>query len=121
MDTSEHIPENLKKPDKKKAIKMALADLYNKAPKDNFMLIEFDYSKCLLLPYDEALKFLACLKQAELFTDRYNEPKKILPFPSDIFKTRTLSRKEFEDIKVAAILGVTVDELNALDEVHAPA
>jgi hypothetical protein len=94
----------------------ALKKIYSKAPKDNFLLIEFDYSKNLCLPYEEGLKFLSCLKTAELYSDNYNKPKTIQPFSGDHFKTRVLSRKDYEDIKVAALLGVTVDELLAEKE-----
>ena len=97
------------KPDYEKALKQ----IYSKAPKENFLLIEFDYSKSLLLPYDDGLKFLSCLKQAELYTESYKNPKTIGPFSADNFKTKVLSRKEYEDIKVANLLGVTVEELYA--------
>lgn len=116
MSSLTAVPANIKKPSKAQAINNALKELYSKTSRDNFMLIEFDYSKHLLLPYDEALTFLGCLKQAELYTERYNEPKRIGALPTDTFKTRILSRKEYEDIKIAAMLGVTVDELNQAEE-----
>jgi hypothetical protein len=94
----------------------ALKKLYSKTPKENFLLIEFDYNKSLCLPYEEGLKFLSCLKTAELYSDPYSKPKTIQPFIGDHFKTKVLSRKEYEDIKVAALLGVTVDELLAEKE-----
>jgi hypothetical protein len=94
----------------------ALKKIYSKTPKDNFLLIEFDYSKSLCLPYEEGLKFLSCLKTAELYEDRYNKAKNIQPLSGDHFKTKVLSRKDYEDIKVAALLGVTVDELLAEKE-----
>jgi len=91
----------------------ALKKIYNKQQKDNFLIIEIDYQKNVLLPYDDGLKFLACLKNAELLTENYSKPKKIGSFDSSDFKTRILSRKEYEDIKVAGLLGITVEELNA--------
>ena len=94
----------------------ALKKIYSKTPKDNFMAIKFDYAKYILLPYDEGLKFLACLKQAELLTENYSKPKAIASFDSSTFETKILSRKEYEDIKVAALLGVTVEELYAEEE-----
>lgn len=94
----------------------ALKKIYSKTPKDNFIVIEFDYNKSILLPYDEGLKFLACLKQAELFHETYSKPNTIGPFDASNFKTKILSRKDYEDIKVANLLGVTVEELNAKEE-----
>lgn len=100
----------------KPAYEEALKKIYSKTPKDNFIVIKVDYCKYLLLPYDEGLKFLACLKQAELLTENYNKPKTIGSFDSSTFETRILSRKEYEDIKVSALLGITVEELNAKEE-----
>lgn len=94
-----------------KAYDETLKKIYSSKPKENFLLIEFDYTKSLLLPYDEGLKLLSCFKSAELYEERYSQPKRILPFNSETFKTRTLSRQEYEDIKIAALLGVTVEEL----------
>lgn len=91
----------------------ALKQIYSKSLKENLLLIEFDYAKSILLPYDEGLKFIGCLKQAELYTASYSKPKTIQPFNSDHFKTSILSRKDYEDIKIAHLLGLTVEELNA--------
>lgn len=114
------VPETIKKPAKKTAIAHARAELYNKIPKENFLSIEFDYSKSIVLPYDEGLRFIACLKNAELLEEQYSKPKAIKSFESNYFKTRILSRKEYEDIKIAAMLGITVEELNADEEQPIP-
>ena len=90
----------------------ALKQIYSKAPKENFLLIEF--------AYDDGLKFLSCLKQAELYTETYSKPKTIGPFNSDTFKTKVLSRKDYEDLKVSTLLGVTVEELYAKEEQPLP-
>jgi hypothetical protein len=116
MSTSTHVPEAIKKPSKHTAIARARAELYNKTPKENFLAIEFDYNKSIVLPYDEGLAFVKCLKNAELIHEQYSKPKAITAFESNYFKTRILSRKEYEDIKIAAMLGITVEELNANEE-----
>jgi hypothetical protein len=100
----------------KDKIQAALKELYSKTPKDNFLAIEVDYAKSIVLPYDDGLKFLACLKNAEMYSHSYNQPKTITHFDHDRFKTSVLSRKEYEDMKIAAMLGVTVEELNAKPE-----
>ena len=115
-----HIPDAIKKPSKKTAIAHARAELYNKVPKENFLAIEFDYNKSIVLPYDEGLRFVACLKNAELLDEPYNKSKTITGFQSNYFKTRILSRKEYEDIRIAAMLGITVEELNADEEQPIP-
>lgn len=98
----------------------ALKKLYGKTPKDNFLVIEIAYDRSILLPYDEGLKFLSCLKQAELYNEPYSKPKSIVTFNTDYFKTKILSRQDYEDIKVAALLGVTVEELLAKGEQPIP-
>lgn len=100
----------------KPAYEEALKKLYSKTPKDNFLAIKFDYNKSILLPYDDGMKFLACLKQAELLTEQYSKPKTIGSFDSSTFETKIFSRKDYEDTKVAALLGVTVEELYAEEE-----
>ena len=110
------IPEAIKKMTKKQAIAQARAELYNKMPKENFLAIEYDYNKSIVLPYDEGLRFVACLKNAEVLEEQYNKPKTITAFQSNYFKTRILSRKDYEDIKIAALLGITVEELNTEEE-----
>jgi len=110
------IPPAIKRMSKKEAAAQARAELYNKMPKENFLAIDFDYNKSIVLPYDEGLRFVACLKNAELLDEPYSKAKTITGFQSNYFKTRILSRKEYEDIKIAALLGITVDELNKEDE-----
>jgi hypothetical protein len=102
--------------DKKKAIAQARAEIYSRTPKDNFLAVEYDYNKSIILPYDEGLKFVACLKNAEVLEEQYNKPKTITAFQSNYFKTRILSRKDYEDIKIAALLGITVEELYKEEE-----
>lgn len=110
------VPESIKKLSKKSAIAQARAELYNKMPKDNFLAIEYDYNKSIVLPYDEGLKFVACLKNAELLHEPYSKTKTITGFESNYFKTRILSRKEYEDIKIAALLGISVEDLYKEEE-----
>lgn len=110
------VPESLKKLSKKSAIAQARAELYNKVPKENFLAIDFDYGKSVVLPYNEGLQFLSCLKNAELLTDQYSKPKTITAFESNYFKTRILSRKEYEDMKIAALLGINVEDLYKEEE-----
>ena len=114
------IPEAIKKMTRKQAIAQARAELYNKMPKENFLAIEYDYSKSIVLPYDEGLRFVACLKNAEVLEEPYSKAKNIKAFESSYFKTRILSRKEYEDIKIAALLGVSVEDLYKEEEETVP-
>lgn len=115
-----NIPNNIKRPSRQAAIEAARKELYNKSPKDNFIAIEFDYSKSIVLPYEDGLQFLSCLKNAEVLHEPYNKQASIASFDSKQFKSRVFSRKEYEDIKIAAMLGITVEELNAPEEEPLP-
>ena len=105
---------------KQEKVQEALAKIYNKAPKENFMAIEYDYNKALILPYEDGLKFWATLKNAETLHTPYSKPATITGFDTGHFKSRVFSRKEYEDIKVAAMLGITVEELNTPEEEPVP-
>lgn len=90
----------------------ALKKLYSKElPKENFLLIRFDYYKQLVLPYEEGIKLMSTLKNAQLMEDNYGKPKKFTSFSTTDFTTSILTREEYEYIKIAAMLNVTVEEL----------
>lgn len=88
-----------------------LKKLYSKTPKDNFLRISYDYNKFLVFPYDEGIKFLACLRHAETMTEGYSKPALITGFKADYFQASTLSREDYENIKIAAMLNITLEEL----------
>lgn len=86
--------------------------IVNSKPKDNWILIEVSWDKKLVLPYDQGMVLLAALKNAELMTDEYGKDPKIVPIAKESFRTVTLAHQHYEDIKVAALLNVSLQELH---------
>lgn len=93
--------------------KEALKKVSERKSRDNFIIIELDYSKKLILPYKDGIAFLATLASAEQLNDRYGSPKTIVPLEADAIKTTIMSATEYEQIKIAALLNVTVDEVKS--------
>ena len=86
--------------------------IVNTKPKDNKLLIELAWNKKLVLPYDDGLTILKALKNAELMVDEYGKDPQIVPVAKDDFRSSTLAHQYYEDIKVAALLHVTLQELH---------
>lgn len=80
-------------------------------PKDNFMIIEFRYDHKFVLPHKDGVALLASMANAERLQDGYNEPKRILELDRESISTRQFSRQEYERYKMAAILGVSPDDI----------
>lgn len=91
--------------------KEALKKVSERKSSDNFIIIELDYSKKLILPYKDGIVFLSTLANAEQLNDRYNTPKSISSLENDAIKVTIMSAAEYEQIKIAALLNVTVDEV----------
>ena len=82
-----------------------------KEPKDNLLLFTLDYTQ-VLLPYDQVLVLLGCLKNAEALESTYNtEHTKIKNFDGSSVKMGLFSYKQYQDIKVAQLMGISYKEL----------
>lgn len=83
----------------------------NAKHKQNWMIIELSYSTKLVLPYDAGVQFMTSLKDAEILEEGYSKPTKIIPIEKEAFRTSLLGHAHYEDIKVAQLLNISVDEL----------
>jgi len=83
---------------------------------DNYFVIEMDYGTKAVLPYKDGLQFLAAMNNAELLKDPYKEKHSIGPWDRNKFKTSIMSRHEYEQFKIAALLRVSVEELKEYAE-----
>jgi hypothetical protein len=82
-----------------------------KEQKDNLLLFTLDYTQ-VLLPYDQGLVLLECLKNAEALKYAYNtEHTKIETFDGSNAKIGLFSYKQYQDIKVAQLMGISYKEL----------
>lgn len=89
----------------------ALKQIQSKKPKENFLVIEIGYDNKIILPFKDGVALMAVFGNAEKLSEPYNKPKRILPFERETIKTHVMSHSEYEDIKVANLLNITVEEL----------
>ena len=82
-----------------------------KEQKDNLILFTLDYTQ-VILPYEDGLKLFECLKNAEALESSYNtEHTKIKNFDGSNVKISVFSYKQYQDIKVAQLMGISYKEL----------
>jgi hypothetical protein len=92
--------------------KDAVKKVQSSKVKDNFILVNVSYDKKLILPYAQGLAFLAALENAEQFNESYADKKKsITGINRKDLEFMVMSRNEYEQIKIAQLLNVTVDEV----------
>jgi hypothetical protein len=96
--------------------KEALETVKKMKTADNYLLVKFDYREHLVLPYKDGLAFMASLINAEMLNEDYSDPKYIYPMDRTKFETSILSRKEYEQFKIANLLGVSIDEIKRLEK-----
>ena len=89
----------------------AIAKVNSKRPA-NFFLIELSYNKKLILPHDAGVAFINALKDAEMMTDDYGKQPWIGPMEKDTIRVSSLPHAHYEDIKVAALLNITLQDLH---------
>lgn len=95
--------------------KEALKKVQAKKPRQNFLLIEISYDKKLILPYQEGIAFMAALENAEQFIDTYSKPKAITGLDRDQLKTSIMSYSEYEQVKIAALLNISIEDVKQLE------
>jgi hypothetical protein len=79
--------------------------------KENFMVIEISYSTKIVLPYKDGMAFLQALANAEKLNEGYNEQHGIQAFDREAVKMRIMSHVEYENYKMAQLLGIKPDEV----------
>jgi hypothetical protein len=93
----------------------AVKKVSNRKVKENFLLIEFYYDKKLILPYKEGMAFVGALSNAEQLHEPYSKPKSITPLERDLLKTTILSHTEYEQIKIAQLLKVSLEDVQRFE------
>jgi hypothetical protein len=91
----------------------------NAKRKPNYMIIKISWNNQLVVPYEAGLTIMAALKDAEVYCDDYGKDPMITPLPQDGFRSSILAPEFYEDIKVAQLLGIKVEELHAA-KMHTP-
>lgn len=85
-------------------------------PKENYMLIPLGYDSKYIVPYKDGVAILTALANAEKYEHSYSSNTKITPIAQDDFCPTILSSTEYELIKMANLLKVSVESLrNSMD------
>lgn len=93
--------------DYKEAVKKVQA----KKPKENLLLVTLGYDNKILLPHKDGIALLAALNSAEQFNDPYGKPHSITEMDRSKITIAQMSHEEYERYKIAALLGITVEEV----------
>lgn len=93
----------------------ALKKVQSTKAKDVFMRIELDYNISLVLSHKDGITLLNALANAEQITDRYGEKPRISGLDKDKIKVYLLSREDYDRIKIAQLLNLTLDDVKNLE------
>lgn len=96
--------------DYKEALKQVQA---TKKPKENFFLIQIGYDFKILIPHKDGIAFMTSLASAEQLNEPYKEPHRITEVEKDKIRFSTFSHEDYERYKIAALLGITHEEVKA--------
>ena len=91
--------------------KEALSKAQVTTPKQNYMVVRLSYSNNLVLPYKDGVKFLDAMTNAEQLYEPYSEQHRIAEVERGSITTNIMSHDEYVRFKVAALLGVSPDEV----------
>lgn len=91
--------------------KEALSKAQATTPKQNYMVVKLGYSNNLVLPYKDGVKFLDAMANAEQIYESYSEQHRIAEVERGSITTNIMSHDEYVRFKVAALLGVSPDEV----------
>lgn len=89
----------------------------NQASKENYLLFEISYDKKLILPFSDGMAFINSLQTAEELYDEYSKPPRIQPLEKGKIRISTLSRTDYENIKISALLNISLDEVVRLEQI----
>lgn len=81
------------------------------APEANYVIVKLGYDDAYILPYEDGVKLLECLKHAERYIDKFGKDTAIEPIGPDGPKLKLMSREHYVDLKTAQLLGITVEEV----------
>ena len=89
--------------------------------KSSKIVIRLGYSDVLILDYKDGMKFIESLEKAEHLEEGYSSTDKgtIKPFKKGNLTFETMSGKEYEDRKMAGLLGLTYDNYVNPEKVEA--
>lgn len=79
--------------------------------KDNFMVIKLNYDFMLVLPYKAGVAFMEAVANAEQLYQEYNKQHRICAMDTNRMQVNVMSHKEYREYKIAALMGIKVEEV----------
>lgn len=95
--------------------KEALSLIEENKQVNNYLIINFQYSFNIILPYKQGLALMDALNHAEQIEDRYSANTKIYPLKKDSIRATLLSQADYRKRKMATLLNVTLEDLDAIE------
>lgn len=95
--------------------KAALKKVAAKPKEEQYMLLEFHYTRRVILPMKNALAIIAALEGANLIEDEDYGVPTFIPITKE-FSFRLIPEKELNQIKVAVMLQVPMSEIKYLKD-----
>ena len=84
-------------------------------PPENFMTLKFS-DNALVLSHKDGVALLATLANAEMFDKNWGADRRIVSLTTSGYETSPLSRRDYEDYKLAALLNLNLDEVTTMRE-----
>lgn len=94
----------------------ALKQINVKKDVKNYLVVKITYDKEFIFPYKDGIAFIASMSEAEELHKPYGIPPKINALSMDVLSITPMSRKEYERIKIAELLKVSVDSIIELEK-----
>ena len=91
-------------------------ELKAKKPTENYMVFTISYGIKVILPHKAALMFISALENAELLKDSYSDNCRITSLDRDAISSSFLSGEEYQQIKIANLLNVGLDDIKNLKQ-----
>lgn len=92
-------------------IQEALKQIKAEKPKENYLIIEWNYDCKIVLPHKDGLVFINSMASAEKLNSSYHSQQGIFPMEEGILKVSNLSAEDYGLYKVAALLKMSYEEI----------
>ena len=85
-------------------------------PSGSHVLCKPTYGNTFILPFKAGLTLMSCLENAEVYIYNYNKPPEIRGIRQEDMTISMLSISEYQQIRAAQLLGISVEELKKYTE-----
>lgn len=96
--------------------KEALEKVQKHVPKQNYMVVSLGYSNKYVLPYKDGIALMTAMVNAEQLHEPYNEQHRISEIERGKVESNVMSHDEYVRFKIAALLGVTPEEVKTAEK-----